>query len=156
MYNCTLQQKTPLKAKTPLRAKKTLCSYSTLRCKKSLRDSYAEKFMTGARKKPVKRQKAYNPSVPYFSVFTSDLKRCVISGDTSNIHIHHIFGAANKKNSEKYGFIIPLRADWHNMADYGIHFDKELDLKYKRRCQTYFVEHYGTKEDFIQVFGKWW
>ena len=109
-------------------------------------------------KKPIK-QKAYKPSYPYASIFTDNLDRCIITGSdksVADIHIHHIFGGANKANSEKYHFLIPLRADWHNMADYGIHFNKELDLKYKKMCQEYWLEHYGTKEEFIAVFGKWW
>ncbi len=95
-----------------------------------------------------------------FSVFTDNLYRCVITGSEGSglfgIHIHHIFGGPNKKNSEQYGFLIPLRYDWHDMENYGIHFNKELDLKYKRKCQEYWLEHYGTREEFIKVFGMWW
>ena len=83
-----------------------------------------------------------------------------MSGDTkaagADIHVHHVFGAANKAKSEKYGFIIPLRADWHDLADYGIHFDRDFDLRIKRECQDYWLANYGTREEFINVFGKWW
>ena len=103
---------------------------------------------------------AYKPKYAYSSIFTNDLTICVITGalksSGADIHIHHIFGASNKANSERYGFLIPLRADWHDMADYGIHFNKALDLKYKHLCQEYWLKHIGTKDDFIQVFGRWW
>ncbi len=155
MYNSTLQRKTPLKAKTQLRANR------------SIRDSYADKLKRKAeleiKHRPTKKpaikplkQKAYKPSYPYRSILTDDLKKCIVTGDTDNIHIHHIFGASNKANSEKYGFLVPLRADWHDMADYGIHFNKEMDLRYKRMCEEYFLGNYGSKEDFIREFGKWW
>ena len=148
MMNSTLKQKTPLRAKTYLKPKK------------SLRDSYAEKIKSGEKKVKKTYQKPYKPSFKYFSIFTDDLSTCHITGDTksrgADIHIHHIFGAANKTNSEKFGFIVPLRADWHDMADYGIHFDRDLDLYYKRECQKYWLKHYGSKEEFIAVFGKWW
>ena len=153
-YNSTLKQKTPLRAKTRLTNK------STLKPKKSLRDSYNDKVLAGTIKKPIKKQNAYKPKYKYESIFTNDLSKCVITGATkesgADIHVHHIFGAANKANSEKYHFLIPLRADWHDMADYGIHFNRELDLKTKRYCQEYWLKHYGTKEEFIKVFGKWW
>lgn len=148
-----LKQKTPLRAKTSLKAK------TGLKTNQSLRDSYAAKVKAGI-KKPKRNTKAYVPKFKYFSIFTSDLTTCYITKNTkafgADIHVHHVFGAANKANSEKYGFIIPLRADWHDMADYGIHFDREFDLRIKRECQEYWLANYGTKEEFIKVFGKWW
>ena len=143
-------KKTPLKRKTPLKAKSTLKTKTPLKAKTKLQSKNT---------KPKKKSTVYKPFYPYFCVFTQDLDKCIITGTTKmhgNIHIHHIFGGANKKWSEKYGFLIPLRADWHDMADYGIHFDRNLDLKYKRLCQEYWLEHYGTKEEFIAVFGQWW
>lgn len=134
----------------------SLQSHSTLSTNRSLRDSYAEKIKSGEKKEYKAKAKSYTPKNRLTSIITSELFRCHITGDTQGIHIHHIFGASNKANSEKYGFVVPLRSDWHNMADYGIHFDKGLNLKYKRICQEYWLEHYGTKEEFINLFGKWW
>lgn len=137
----TLKRKTPLKAKTKLTAKTILKSNKNC-------NSYKKKS-TG-----------YKPKYKYFSIFTDDMGKCVITGEKkssgADIHVHHIFGAANKTNSEKYGFLIPLRSDWHNMSDYGIHFNRDLELKTKRLCQDYWLDHYGTKEEFIEIFGKWW
>ena len=45
-----------------------------------------------------------------FSVLTDDLDHCIITGD-SNHAIHHVFNGPNKKLSEKYGFLVPLRPD---------------------------------------------
>lgn len=88
-----------------------------------------------------------------YSVFTKDLYTCYLT--KSNItHRHHIFGGANKARSEKYGFIIPLRPDLHNMSNQGVHFNKDLDLKFKRMAQEYYEEHFGTRKQFIKEFGR--
>jgi hypothetical protein len=88
-----------------------------------------------------------------FSVFTDDLEHCYICG-SYEVAIHHIFGASNRKRSEKYGFILPLHPRWHNMSNDGVHYNRELDLKFKRMAQEYFESHYGTRADFIIEFGK--
>jgi hypothetical protein len=49
------------------------------------------------------------------SVLTADLGHCIITG-SSNVAIHHVFNGANRSRSEAYGFIVPLRPDWHNMT----------------------------------------
>jgi hypothetical protein len=159
MNQTTLQRKTPLRAKTGLKTYKPLQAKSGLKAKQSLRDSYAAKLKSGEKKVKVSN-KLYRPKYKYFSIFTDDLGQCYITGDTkeagADVHIHHIFNAANKSNSEKYIVIVPLRADWHDMASYGSHFDREFDVRMRRKCQDYWLEHYGTKEEFISVFGKWW
>lgn len=154
-----LKTYTKLQQKTSLQRKSALKSNSTLRAKKSLRDSYAEKIKSGE-KKLKNTQKAYKPKYKYFSVFTDDLDTCIITGQKKSeyvsVEIHHIFGAANKANSEYYGFIIPLVPEWHELASYSIHQDRNLELYWRRKCQDYWLKHYGTREEFINVFGKWW
>ena len=155
-----LQQKTPLKAKTGLKTYKPLQAKTGLRAKQSLRDSYAAKVKAGTKQPKKSYQKAYKPCVEYFSVFTDDFDTCIITGSTKAsgavIEKHHIFGAANKKASEKFGFVIPIRDDWHKVTNYSIHQDMSLNIYWKRKCQEYWLEHYGTREEFINVFGKWW
>lgn len=152
-------KKTPLKAKQSLRAsyqKKITAGEKqavTLR-RTTLTAKTPLKFKATARTTANKSRRLNKEKL--FSIFTTDLYQCHITGDKQNVHFHHIFGAANKKNSEKFGFLVPLRADWHNMSDYGIHFNRSLELLYKCACQEYFLNHYGTKEDFIKIFGKWW
>ena len=87
------------------------------------------------------------------SVFTDDLSHCYLCR-SNTVAIHHIFGASNRKRSEKYGFILPLHPRWHNMSNDGVHFNRELDLKFKRMAQEYYENHYGTRADFIIEFGK--
>ena len=161
MYS-SLKRKTPLKAKTPLRAKTSLKAYGSLKPSGTLRSGSELKVGTSKKttvSSPKRKTAVYVPSYPYESIFTKDLNRCLITGSAKpehDIHVHHIFGAANKANSEKYHFLMPLRADWHDMADYGIHFNEALDLRYKRKCQEYWLQHYGTKEEFIEIFNQWW
>ena len=89
----------------------------------------------------------------FYSVLTDDLAHCVITGSPT-VAIHHVFGAANRSLSEKYGFVIPLRPDWHNMADYEIHFNRDLDLYWKRRAQEYYEAHYGTRAELMRELGR--
>lgn len=154
MTNCTLKTKSKLQAKTGLK------TYKPLTAKTSLRDSYAAKIKAGKVKPNKSYQKSYRPKYKYFSIFTENLDTCIITGDTkaagADIHVHHIFGAARKAAAEKHGFIIPLRADWHDLERYSIHQDRQLDLEYKRACEKYWLANIGTKEEFIAEFGKWW
>ena len=80
-------------------------------------------------------------------------KECYITGSTEGLHKHHIYFGSLRQNSEKYGCWVWLRADWHNMSNYGVHFDRELDLRLKRECQERFEAIHGH-EKFMQVFGR--
>jgi len=89
------------------------------------------------------------------SVLTTDMKHCYICG-SENIHLHHVFGASNKRHSEEYGYIIPLHPAYHNMSNKGVHHNREFDLMFKRMAQSHFEKHYGSRDDFIKIFGKSW
>lgn len=151
-----LQAKKSLRDSYAEKIRSGQCEYKPLRARRSLRDSYAQKIRSGEKKPYKAKQKAGVNKKTAFSIFTNDLNRCFITGSKHDVHIHHVFGASNKKNSEIYGFIIPLDAEYHDMSDKGIHFDKEFDLKIKRQCQEYWLENIGSKEEFIKKFGKWW
>ena len=87
------------------------------------------------------------------SVFTDDMDHCMFTG-YAPVERHHIFGAANKERSEKYGFIAPLRPDLHPNGVFAGKDAKNVDLVLKTKAQTYYEEHYGTREDFIKEFGR--
>lgn len=78
-------------------------------------------------------------------------KECFITKSKINLHKHHIFMGPFRKKSEQYGCYVYLRADWHNMSDYGVHFNRNLDLRLKRIAQRKFEELYGH-EKFMEVF----
>ena len=88
-----------------------------------------------------------------WSVFTDDMDHCYFTG-TVPVERHHIFGGANRKNSEKYGFIVPLRPDLHPNGVYAGHSAKLIDVKLKTMAQEYFEREYGTRDDFRRIFGK--
>lgn len=92
-----------------------------------------------------------------WSVFTDDMDHCYFTG-SNIVERHHIFGGPYRKKSEYYGFTIPLRPDIHPN---GVHFKppvgfEKINLELKQMAQTYFEEHYGTREEFREAFGKSW
>lgn len=90
-----------------------------------------------------------------YSVFTGDLSHCIITG-SPNVHLHHIFPGSRRKQSEKYGFVVPLRYDLHEFGTYSVHEKPNdgLDLKLKQMAQEYWESHYGNRRAFIETFGK--
>ena len=82
-----------------------------------------------------------------------DEKACYVTGLKEGLHKHHIYGAANRKNSEKYGFWVWLSPEWHNMSDHGVHFNRKFDLKLKQDCQRKFEALYGH-DKFMEVFHR--
>ena len=84
----------------------------------------------------------------------SDNQVCVVCGTIFNLHRHHIYAGSRRKASEKYGCTCYLCGFHHNLSSHGVHADRELDLKLKRKCQERWEEEYGTREDFIRIFGK--
>lgn len=92
-----------------------------------------------------------------WSVFTKDMEHCYLTG-TPQCHRHHIFYGSRRAVSEQYGFVIPIACYLHEFGKDSVHENpnKGLDLKLKQMAQTYFEEHYGTREEFRSIFGKSW
>lgn len=80
-------------------------------------------------------------------------KQCYVSGKPYPLHKHHIYRAANRNISEREGFWVWLAPDWHNMSDYGVHFNKQLDLKLKQECQRKYEETH-SREEFMALIGR--
>lgn len=88
-----------------------------------------------------------------WSVLVEDLQRCAVTGSTQ-VEIHHVFNGPNRSLSEKYGFLIPLRPDWHNFQPYSIHMDQKFDESWKQYAQRYYEEHIDSRADFMREFGR--
>lgn len=86
------------------------------------------------------------------SILTNEVNKCMICGKPREAW-HHVFGGPNRNASEKYGLKIPLCNQHHNMSDYSVHFNKELNLEAKRIAQEAFEMKYSHSE-FMKVFGK--
>ena len=79
---------------------------------------------------------------------------CYITGRGDHHEEHHVWGGANRKNSEKYGLKIYLTAEMHRGKD-GIHQNRELSDRVKAEVQQLAMEHYGWDVvDFRLIFGK--
>lgn len=91
-----------------------------------------------------------------FSVLQDDLSTCFVTGST-NVAIHHVFpGNGRRKKCERYGFVVALEPRYHNMSNYSVHTvpNEGLDLQLKQLAQKYFEAHYGTRDQFINEFGR--
>lgn len=71
---------------------------------------------------------------------------CAICG-SNQIHLHHIFAGVNRKNSTKYGMVVPLCYEHHAWVH------KTNYKKFKEDAQREFEQDH-TREEFIKIFGK--
>jgi hypothetical protein len=85
----------------------------------------------------------------------SNERECYVCKTPLNLHKHHIFPAANRKNSEKYGCWVYLCAWHHNMSNEGVHFNRLLDVELRQTAQRKFEELH-SHEEFMRIFGKNW
>ena len=86
------------------------------------------------------------------SILTADMEHCMVCGKP-HPHKHHVFGASNRKWSEKYKLTVPLCYVHHNGSADGVHFNKEFDTKLKEYAQERFQEEY-PELSFREIFGK--
>lgn len=126
-------------------------------CRECGNKEYKKSTLKG--KSPVKSRTMKNKSKKLaklernrFSVLTDDLEHCILCGKPKE-HLHEIIYGKNRINSIKHNFVIPLCANHHTGKD-GIHFNKDLDLYYKRLCQIYFENNIGNRIEFIKIFGR--
>lgn len=88
------------------------------------------------------------------SIISTD-KRCYICHSCEMIEIHHVFGGANRKISERYGLTVPLCHYCHNEPPNGVHQNKEIRKKLQKKVQKFAMLRYGwSVEDFRKLFGK--
>ena len=80
-------------------------------------------------------------------------RECYVTGSRFDLHRHHVFGGPLRQKSEKWGCWVWLRADYHNMSNHGVHFDRDLDLRIKRECQEAFETLHGHAK-FMEIFGR--
>lgn len=95
-----------------------------------------------------------------YSILTDDMCRCAECGeifDKKEIQLHEVyFGSGKRQLSIKYGLVIPLYwVEFHNQIECkGIHFDKEMCLKWQKIAQIKAMAYYGwSKQEFIDIFG---
>ena len=80
-------------------------------------------------------------------------KECLFCGTTVELEKHHVFGAANRAISDKYGLTVYLCHKHHNEPPAGVHFNKTLNEALKQYGQREFEKFYGHTA-FMALFGK--
>lgn len=93
------------------------------------------------------------------SIIQEDREHCFICGMNRNLEPldeHHVFGAANKKKSEKYGLKIYIHHNkCHIFGENSVHKNAEVDRSCKKIAQKRAMEKYGwTIDEFREIFGK--
>ena len=80
---------------------------------------------------------------------------CSRNGATDPLEQHHIFGASNRKLSEKYGLKIWLCGNnCHRNGSSAVHQNRTTADQIKAAGQAKWEETYGTREDFLRLFGR--
>lgn len=82
---------------------------------------------------------------------------CYRCGTPFDLERHHIFsGNGRRQLSEKFGLWVYLCPKHHTFGPEAVHNDKALDLTLRKMGQQAWEDRYGTREDFIKVFGRSW
>lgn len=93
------------------------------------------------------------------SIIQKDKTHCFICGMNSNLEpldCHHVYGAADRKTSEKYGLKVYIHHHkCHIFGENSVHKNAEVDRALKRLVQKRAMKYYGwTVEQFRELFGK--
>jgi hypothetical protein len=87
----------------------------------------------------------------------ADEKKCFICGRTdlgACFEEHHIFGGANRRNSEEYGLKVTLCHNCHNEPPRGVHHN-DVTMNYLHKVgQKAFESKCGSRADFMKIFGR--
>lgn len=110
-----------------------------------------KKYRKRRRKSP--KSVMVNGKKRLWSIFTDNMDRCMYTG-SRNIERHHVFSHTNNERMlcEEYGFVAPLRPDLHPN---GVRRGKDagkVDKDLKERCREYYLQNYGTEEEFRREF----
>lgn len=69
---------------------------------------------------------------------------------------HHVYGASNRKNSEKYGLKVYIHHNkCHIFGKNSVHQNAEINRALQKIVQKRAMRHYGWSiEDFRNIFGR--
>lgn len=82
-----------------------------------------------------------------------DKKECFICGAIADLHEHHVLFGPFRKKAEHFGLKVFLCPYHHNMSDYGVHFNKKIDVELKKMAQRKFEESH-SREEWMRIFEK--
>lgn len=97
-----------------------------------------------------KTKKLANLEKNRFSIFTDNLNICMFCGMKAT-DLNEIFRGRNRRNSMKYGAVIPLCRRCHcKITD-----NYNLEMKWKIKGQEKIMNYYNMNiEEFINIFGR--
>lgn len=83
---------------------------------------------------------------------------CLVCGSTYNLHVHHCYpGYGRRSISDEQGCWVYLCGCHHNQSNNSVHFNKDMDLWLRRKCQAAWEDREGIDEPghetFISLFG---
>ena len=86
------------------------------------------------------------------SIITSKMDRCFICGSYGKLDCHHVMNKADRKNSTKYGLVVPLCRECH-IGNNGVHMNRERNDALKRIAQSRFEQKY-SHDEWMGIFGR--
>ena len=86
----------------------------------------------------------------------SNKKECLVCKVHVDLHKHLIFYGTcrNRKRSEQYGCWCYLCSRHYNMSKWGVYANRRLDRNLRRYAQVLWENEFGSREKFVEVFGK--
>lgn len=104
--------------------------------------------------KPAKMQRRSNKLTNLeknrYSVFSDNIERCYLCGNTYKLTWHEIYAGRNRQNSMKNGLCLRLCLNCHSKEQENSQFNDY----WHRQGQLYWEEFIGTREEFIEVFRR--
>ena len=80
-------------------------------------------------------------------------EECELCGQWAYLERHHVFGAANRKHSERWGLVARLCPACHRTGRKSVHQCRETADKVKAHYQRKFMHKYPG-ESFVAIFGR--
>lgn len=95
------------------------------------------------------------------SIIQKDKTHCFLCGRNGNgdpLEKHHcIYGTSNRKHSDDDGLVVWLCGNrCHRNGEYAVHNNRKTSENLKQIAQLAWEANYGTREQFIQRYGKSW
>lgn len=82
-------------------------------------------------------------------------KECYFCGATENLDKHHcIHGTANRKLADRDGLWVYLCKYHHTMSNEAVHQNPLMDKTLKKIAQQRWEDNFGTRQQFIERYGK--
>lgn len=92
------------------------------------------------------------------SLFQTDKDHCYFCDRKGYMHLHHVFGASNRKHSTEDGLVVYLCPYCHTIDNDSVHMmpnaGKDETLKYLGQKLWEEAYHCNGHEEFIQRYGR--